>query len=99
MLIVLGLAWELLRVTPVQAKLTAGLFLYGTYMNWGVSSLAAAWGTSRLTPLSGAGYSAEPWKETLVQILMERETLDSSEFKDIMADSFGDLALAGDDTD
>jgi len=66
-LIGLGLAWGLLRQGPGQARLTRGAFLYGTYANWGASCLAAAWGTSRMTPLSGAGHSAAPWQETVVQ--------------------------------
>ena len=69
LLIALGLAWGLLAMSPVQARLTRGVFLYATYANWGSSCLAAAWGTSRLTPLSGAGYSAAAWKEGLVQVL------------------------------
>ncbi len=68
-LIVLGLAWSLLSFGPIQAKLTRGAFLYGAYVNWGASCLAAAWGTNRLTPLSGAGYGAAPWKEAVVQVL------------------------------
>lgn len=68
-LIALGLSWSLLSVSPLQAKLTRGAFLYGAYANWGASCLAAAWGTSRLTPLSGAGYGAVPWKEAVVQVL------------------------------
>ena len=69
LLIALGLAWGLLAMSPVQARLTRGVFLFATYANWGTSCLAAAWGTSRLTPLSGAGYSAAPWKESVVQVL------------------------------
>ena len=69
LLIALGLAWGLLAMSPVQARLTRGVFLFGTYANWATSCLAAAWGTSRLTPLSGAGYSAAPWKESVVQVL------------------------------
>jgi hydroxylaminobenzene mutase len=68
-LMALGLAWGLLTVNPRQAKLTRGAFLYGTYANWVTSCLAAAWGTSRLTPMSGAGYGAAPWKEAVVQAL------------------------------
>lgn len=68
-LVALGLTWSLLAMGPVQAKLTRTAFLYGTFANWGTSCLAAAWGTSRLTPLSGAGYSAAPWKEGVVQVL------------------------------
>jgi len=69
LLIAVGLAWGLLVMGPRQAGLTRGAFLYGTYANWGTSCLAAAWGTSRLTPLSGAGFTAEPWKEAVVQAL------------------------------
>ena len=69
MLIGLGLAWGLLVLGPAQARLTRGLFLYGTYANWGTSCLAATWGTSRLTPLSGAGFGAAPWQEGVVQVL------------------------------
>ena len=68
-LMALGLAWGLLAFSPLQAKLTRGAFLCATYANWGTSCLAAAWGTNRLTPLSGVGYGAVPWKETLVQAL------------------------------
>ena len=42
MLIVLGLAWHLLSLTRTQEKLTAGLFLFATYINWGSGCLAAA---------------------------------------------------------
>jgi hydroxylaminobenzene mutase len=66
-LIALGLAWGLLAISPLQARLTRATFLYATYANWGASCLAAAWGTNRLTPLSGAGYAAAPWQEWVVQ--------------------------------
>ena len=68
-LIALGLAWGLLDVSPLQATITRGAFLYATYVNWGTSCLAAAWGTNRLTPLSGGAYGAAPWKESVVQAL------------------------------
>jgi hydroxylaminobenzene mutase len=68
-LIALGLAWGFLDAGPLQAKLTRGAFLFGTYANWGTSCLAAAWGTNRLTPISGAGYGAAAWQESVVQAL------------------------------
>lgn len=68
-LMALGLAWGLLVVTPLQAKLTRGAFLYATFVNWGSSILAAAWGTSRLTPLAAPGFGAAPWQESVVQAL------------------------------
>jgi hydroxylaminobenzene mutase len=74
-LIALGLSWRLLVMGPVQARLTRGVFLFGAYGSWGVSCLAAAWGTSRLTPLSGAGYGAAAWKESVVQVLQVALTM------------------------
>lgn len=67
-LMALGLAWGLLTFGPMQAQFTRGAFLCGTCANWIASCLAAAWGTSRLTPLSGAGYGAAPWKETVLAV-------------------------------
>ena len=74
-LIALGLSWGLLVMGPVQARLTRAVFLFASYGSWGGSCLAAAWGTSRLTPLSGAGYSAAAWKESVVQVLQVSLTL------------------------
>ena len=74
-LMALGLAWGLLTLAPWQAKLTRGLFLFGAYANWATGCLAAAWGTNHLTPLSGAGYGAIPWKEAVVQALQVSVTL------------------------
>ena len=68
-LMALGLAWGLLTLSPLQAKLTRGAFLYATYANWATGCLAAAWGTNRLTPQAGAGFGAAPWKEAVVQTL------------------------------
>ncbi len=68
-LMALGLAWGLLAMTPLQAKFTRVAFLYATYVNWGSSILAAAWGTTRLTPLAAVGYGAAPWRETVGQAL------------------------------
>jgi hydroxylaminobenzene mutase len=66
LLIALGLSWGFLTLGPVQARITRLAFLYGAFAGWGTSCLAAAWGTSRLTPLAGAGHSAVAWQESLV---------------------------------
>ena len=66
-LIAVGLSWSHLAFSPIQAKLTRIAFLYSAFAAWVASALAAAWGTSRLTPIAGAGHSGAPWQETLVQ--------------------------------
>jgi len=74
-LVGLGLSWRLLVMGPGQARLTRGVFLFAAYGSWGASCLAAAWGTNRLTPLSGAGYGAAAWKESVVQVLQVALTM------------------------
>jgi hydroxylaminobenzene mutase len=68
-LMALGLGWGLLVVSPLQARLTRGAFLFGAYASWVAGCLAAAWGTSRMTPLAGAGHAAASWQESVVQAL------------------------------
>lgn len=69
LLVVIGVVWNRLALSQGQARFTRVAALGATYLNWGAGCLAAAWGTSRLTPLSGAGYSAAAWRESVVQAL------------------------------
>jgi hydroxylaminobenzene mutase len=69
LLVALAVAWSSLRQGPGRARLTRGLMLYAAYVNWGGTCLAAAWGTSRLTPINGAGFTSLPWQEAVVQSL------------------------------
>lgn len=68
-LIVVGLVWGLLVMSPAQARLTRATFVFSGYAAWGTACLAAAWGTSRLTPIAGEGHTALPWQETVVAAL------------------------------
>jgi hydroxylaminobenzene mutase len=69
LLVSAGLVWPMLVLSTTLETLTRRLFLFATFTNWVGSTLAATWGTSRMTPLTGAGYSAEPWKEMIVLAL------------------------------
>lgn len=69
LLVVLGLIWGYLELSNRLSAITFWLFIYAAFANWGVTSLAAALGTSRLTPLAGAGYSGTPLQEALVQVI------------------------------
>ncbi len=69
LLVGLGLAWGLLALTPAREKLTVRLFLYAAYANLAGSCVAAAWGTSRLTPMAAGGLSAVAWKENVVMAI------------------------------
>ena len=66
-LLVLGAVWTEVRL-PDRAKAVAWWSaLYGAYVNWGVTMLAAVLGTAALTPLT-AGAGGAPWQETLVTV-------------------------------
>jgi (hydroxyamino)benzene mutase len=65
-LVLLGLIWGRLTLSPRNASLAFGLLLYGTYANWGWGLVAALLGTGKLTPMTTGGRIAAPWKEALV---------------------------------
>jgi len=65
-LVLLGLAWERLRLGVRAASWVRGLVLYGAWANWGFSLLASILGTGKLTPLASGGQIGEPWKEAVV---------------------------------
>ena len=65
-LIALGAVWMEVRLSP---RLKAGAYwstLYGTYVNWAITTLAAGFGAASLSPITAAGHSALPWQETVV---------------------------------
>lgn len=70
-LLLIGLAslWSRLILTVGQQATAMTLAIAGAYGNLVGSLLAAAWGTNRLTPLAGAGYGTEPWKEGVAQVI------------------------------
>jgi hydroxylaminobenzene mutase len=45
---------------------TYWLVLYGDLRQWGVTTLAAIFGTGALSPIAAPGLAAQPWQEELV---------------------------------
>ncbi len=67
-LMIVGLLWDGLAL-GARAKTTALLsLLIGSYANWALTMLGALWGTKKLTPIAGAGYSAAAWQEGVVSV-------------------------------
>jgi (hydroxyamino)benzene mutase len=62
----LGAAWPEVALSESVKRATCWLVLFGTYANWGVTTLAAFFGTGALSPITAAGRSALPWQESLV---------------------------------
>jgi hydroxylaminobenzene mutase len=65
-LIALGCAWSELRLGDRAARAVRGLVLYGTWANWIGTTLSAILGTSKATPIAGAGHAGSPLAENLV---------------------------------
>lgn len=65
-LVALGLLWNRLWLSARWLTALFWLALYGTYVNWASTLVAAIFGTGRTTPIAGAGYRAAPWQEGLV---------------------------------
>ena len=65
-LLALGAAWTEVRLS-LRLK-TAAYFaaLYGAYVNWVATILAAVFGAAALSPITSAGHSALPWQEALI---------------------------------
>lgn len=66
----LGLMWERMALppgTPVAVQVLAVVGLYGTFAGL---LLAALWGSSRATPIAGAGHEASHLREAVVTGLL-----------------------------
>lgn len=68
-LIALGAVWETVKLGTRVKSATFWISLYGTYMNWAATVLAAAFGTAALNPITAAGHSGRPWQESLITVL------------------------------
>jgi hydroxylaminobenzene mutase len=65
-LVALGAIWTEVRLSNGAKTAAYWSSLYGAYMNWTVTTLAAIWGTSAMTPIASAGHTAPSWQERLV---------------------------------
>jgi hydroxylaminobenzene mutase len=65
-LVALGAVWTEVRLPPSAKAMAYWTALYGTYVNWLITMLAAVFGTAALSPILAAGRSGQPWQETLV---------------------------------
>jgi (hydroxyamino)benzene mutase len=67
-LVALGAVWAEVRLTPRLKAAAYWSALYGTYANWALTTLAAIFGTSAMSPILGAGHSGQPWQESVITI-------------------------------
>lgn len=69
-LLVVGAAWGHVRLSPPGGRGAVWLGVGSMYGFWLALQLAAIWGTSRATPIAGAGFEGAAWQETLVNTLL-----------------------------
>jgi (hydroxyamino)benzene mutase len=67
-LVALGAVWNEVRLSAPTKTAAYWTALYGTYVNWFVTSLAAYFGTAALSPVTAAGRSGLPWQESFVTV-------------------------------
>ena len=67
-LLALGGIWTHVRLSTTATTIAFWTVLYGTYLNWFTTVLAAIFGTAALSPITGAGHSGQPWQETFVTV-------------------------------
>lgn len=65
-LVVAGFLWTELKISITLKKVLFFTLIYGTFMNWVSTLLAAILGTSKMTPIAGAGHAGAQWQEMLV---------------------------------
>ena len=69
-LLIIGLAWNRLQLSPTQLRWTYYLNVAGIVLIWLALTLAAVLGTSSGTPIAGAGFGAGAAAELSVQVLL-----------------------------
>lgn len=69
-LVIIGLISAALNLSATLRKIMVWSWGYAVYMNWLTTLLGGIWGTSKLTPIAGAGFSGSALQETIVSILL-----------------------------
>ena len=67
-LIAVGCAWSRINLSPHNQAFTYWSLIYGTFANWLFVTLAALFGTNKMTPIAGSGQPALAWQETIVTV-------------------------------
>jgi hydroxylaminobenzene mutase len=70
LLLIFGLAWQRLNLSRGRARVAELSSILSMYSIWLALFLAAIFGTSRVTPIAGAGFQGAAWQELVVAILL-----------------------------
>jgi hydroxylaminobenzene mutase len=61
-------AWSYISLPRAMKASAYWMALYGTYVNWFITMLAAIFGTGALSPITAPGHKGQPWQENLITI-------------------------------
>jgi hydroxylaminobenzene mutase len=67
-LLALGAAWTEVRLSLRLKTAAYWIALYGAYVNWVATLLAAIFGAAALSPITSAGHRGLPWQEALITV-------------------------------
>jgi (hydroxyamino)benzene mutase len=65
-LVIAGFIWTELRLFNGVKKIALWALIYGTFFNWIFTLVAAIFGTSKMTPITGKGFNGTPLHENIV---------------------------------
>ncbi len=69
-LMITGLAWKELGLGRTAERVVYGLLVFSTFANWATSTAIGVLGTSKATPIAGAGHGAGPLTENAVLAML-----------------------------
>jgi hydroxylaminobenzene mutase len=69
-LLIFGLVWQHLKLSQAAIRVAELSSITSMYSIWLALLLAAVFGTSRVTPIAGAGFEGAAWQEGLVAVLL-----------------------------
>jgi hydroxylaminobenzene mutase len=68
-LILFGVIWPKLHLSPRLLKMSYAFSLFGTFANWATTLLAAIWGAgSEMMPLAGNDSYGSVWQEGIIKL-------------------------------
>ena len=75
-LVILGLLWNRLRFSRLSSRVTFWLALYGTYVNWATTLIAALIGAgASMMPMAAVGQKGTPLQELIINVGLVSLTL------------------------
>lgn len=69
-LLIFGFLWPHITLEPLVLSVSFWFSIFSMYSIWLALFLAAVWGTSRSTPIAGAGYTATKTQEQTASFLL-----------------------------